>query len=221
MIDILAIELSENLSEKQFKTLCSFISPIERRKILSFTNFQNTQCSLIGKILARILIMKHLSISNPEITISTTKYGKPYLNNIDKFFFNISHSGQAIACVASNRPIGIDIEYINNINIDIAKRFFSSAEAHYIYSASTQEEKLIRFYTIWTRKESYLKLIGKGLSLPLYSFNVINDFPYEFIDIPLFSNYLCNICTTKRQKIFITRTTIFELFNQHVKILQE
>ena len=36
----------------------------------------------------------------------------------------------------------------------------------------SEEERSPFFYTLWTLKESYIKAVGKGLSMPLHSFKV-------------------------------------------------
>ena len=71
---------------------------------------------------------------------------------------------------------GFDIPRIERVRSDfeyeeIAERFFSVNEAAILRTIPT-EKKLEAFYNWWTRKEAYLKAHGKGLSLPLDSFDV-------------------------------------------------
>lgn len=44
-------------------------------------------------------------------SVMRTETGKPYLRLHPELFFNISHSGEWIACVLGNVPVGIDIQY--------------------------------------------------------------------------------------------------------------
>lgn len=52
----------------------------------------------------------------------------------------------------------------------IAKRFFCDNEIKYITKAESEID--YRFFETWTKKESYVKYTGNGLSTPFKSFNV-------------------------------------------------
>jgi 4'-phosphopantetheinyl transferase len=69
--------------------------------------------------------------------------------------------------------IGVDVERVRSDfeYEEIAKRFFSVNERAILRTILT-ERKLEAFYNCWTRKEAYIKAHGKGLSLPLDSFDV-------------------------------------------------
>ncbi|HFJ9466115.1 MULTISPECIES: 4'-phosphopantetheinyl transferase family protein [Bacillus cereus group] len=53
--------------------------------------------------------------------------------------------------------------------------FFTKQEYEYLFQIKDHKEKLNYFYQIWTIKESYVKAIGKGLSVPLNSFKIGED----------------------------------------------
>jgi 4'-phosphopantetheinyl transferase len=79
----------------------------------------------------------------------------------------------ALYAITRNREIGVDVERVrSDFEYEkIAKRFFSVNEVAILRTLPT-EKKLEAFYNCWTRKEAYLKAHGKGLSLPLDTFDV-------------------------------------------------
>ena len=106
-------------------------------------------------------------------SVSTNSYGKPYLSYYPDFQYNISHSGNWVVAAVSDKSLGIDVEQIRDLDdfMDIAKRFYSEKE--YVFLLEGEETtRLASFYDIWTKKESLIKAIGEGLSIPLQSFTV-------------------------------------------------
>ncbi|WP_244670093.1 4'-phosphopantetheinyl transferase family protein [Coxiella endosymbiont of Amblyomma nuttalli] len=100
------------------------------------------------------------------------EYGKPYLVDNSALQFNLSHSHSiALYAVAWDQEVGIDIEYMRkDIHIDkIAERFFSMEESTDLRKLPA-EEQLAEFYRLWTLKEAYVKVTGRGLSFLLNKF---------------------------------------------------
>ncbi|NOR87131.1 MAG: 4'-phosphopantetheinyl transferase superfamily protein, partial [Bacteroidales bacterium] len=70
----------------------------------------------------------------------------------------------------SDREIGLDVEKIKGDRRKIAQRFFTPSEINDMETAGSQKEQVSYFYQLWTLKESYMKAIGKGMSMSLSSF---------------------------------------------------
>lgn len=90
-----------------------------------------------------------------------------------QIFYSISHSGNYVICVLSNRRVGIDIENkfrsvfseTKEEHLDkIAKKCLTMGEEIRFHSCD-EDEKVDLLMHLWTRKESYSKAIGKGLAL--------------------------------------------------------
>lgn len=97
------------------------------------------------------------------------------LEGYPKFNFNISHSGDFVVCAIDDENVGIDIEKENYIKFaNIAKDYFTISEFNYIVKQDL-DDKLSKFYEIWTLKESYIKCCGQDLSIPLKSFSINID----------------------------------------------
>lgn len=114
-----------------------------------------------------------------QLRIGTYKDGKPYLRDHPDLIFNLSHSHNLAALGIAQRPecnceIGVDLEKISVHRdfFNIAKRFFHPEEFIYL---SNSADKVTTFTEIWTKKESYLKMLGTGLNTPLNSFSVLKD----------------------------------------------
>ena len=67
-------------------------------------------------------------------------------------------------CAVSKQPVGIDIERIGAYQPNVARRVCSDAEQKLLEQC---EDPARLFYRLWTLKESYVKLTGTGISVPL------------------------------------------------------
>ena len=86
--------------------------------------------------------------------------GKPSVDG--PWQFNLSHSGTwALCAVVRDLPVGVDIEVLRNMADaeDLAERFFTPVEARMVQAANPRER---HFFTVWTRKEAFVKANGQG-----------------------------------------------------------
>ena len=148
----------------QNKRLLELVGTERRKKVIRYRMPDDRKRSLAaGLIIRKILNENGLS----EDSLKYSENGKPLADNL---FFNISHAGDYVVGVSSDREVGCDIEKIVDAPLEVTDRFFHLKEAEYIKSA---EDKNRAFFTLWTLKESYMKMTGRGMSLPLDSFEVV------------------------------------------------
>jgi len=171
MVDVYGIKIQKEMNKDTFISLLTFVSPQKRDKIGKFKFFDDAQRCLLGDLLARYAICNKLDVKNSQLKFSNNKCGKPVLLQPGGINFNISHSGDWVVCAVSNEPVGIDIETIKPIEFNIAERFFTETEYSDLMNKE-DNERLRYFYTLWTLKESYIKAVGKGLSILLNSFSI-------------------------------------------------
>ncbi len=118
------------------------------------------------KLLSQKLRVKALlKIIDPPFTIYKDKNGKPFVKADIKIGISISHSENVTAViVAPFEKIGIDLEKIKDFYPEkISERFFKKSEKESIKNSED-------FYKIWCKKESYVKMTGKGI-FQMTSFN--------------------------------------------------
>lgn len=108
--------------------------------------------SLLCQVLER-----EYGISRPELLRGP--YGKPYLK--EGPCFNLSHTHGAVAAAVSERPVGIDLERVRPYLSKLPERVLSPVELRWFRSGG---ERKTDFFTLWTLKESFLKLQGTGLT---------------------------------------------------------
>ena len=95
-----------------------------------------------------------------EKPIVYDRYGKPSIDEPDAPYISFSHTKQYVAVIASDVPVGIDIESFRKDNIALVSRTMNPAEAEWIYSSSDPVETFTQF---WTQKEAVVKLRGTGI----------------------------------------------------------
>lgn len=126
---------------------------------------------VVGRGGLRYVLSRYVDVQPEEFRFSYGEYGKPALEGLR---FNMSHShGVALFAVARDRELGVDVEHIRAdfASEDIAQRFFSRVEVA-VFNSLSKEEQVAGFFRCWTRKEAYIKAIGRGLSEPLNAFDV-------------------------------------------------
>ncbi len=152
----------------QEQALLALLSPEKRANVQNLRFDIDQKLSLYADVLVRCLACKALCVSNDALVFLQNPSGKPYLRDYPDLQFNVSHTRNAIAIALSNREVGVDIERVGKVDWLIARRYFTTAEIDWIEAGGAEADE--RFYTVWTRKEAYLKWRGEGLSIPLSSF---------------------------------------------------
>ena len=157
--------------------------------------------SIRGELLVRYAIFKEYGLRVKDQIYFRSATGKPQITNLNKEF-SISHSGDWIVCVISDKKVGIDIESNNRVRLNIARRFFHEKEKNYIF-IDDEYIKAKRFLEIWTKKESLLKMVGIGLRCKMSSFCVVpsreiskfRKVLYYVVTINCFARHTLSICS--------------------------
>jgi 4'-phosphopantetheinyl transferase len=207
-LNVSALCFDTPIGDRAFDALLESVPPARRESALKYLRRVDRERALLGEALVRYLLASAHGLADSGIVFSKNSFGKPMLPD-DKAHFNITHSGKWVACVTDREPVGIDVEKIKQIDSDIAKRFFSKVE--YSDLLAKGEERLGYFYDLWTLKESFIKAVGKGLSLPLSSFSIRidgsgeisidpGDHPgvYHFKQYPIDPEYRFSVCAQNR-----------------------
>ena len=129
---------------------------------------------IVARGFLRSVVARYLKTQPGALRFSYGEYGKPALEAEPVLRFNLSHSNEvALLAVSLDAELGVDVEHIRAdfASEDIARRFFSRAEVD-VFNALPQNERVAAFFRCWTRKEAYIKAIGKGLSQALDEFDV-------------------------------------------------
>jgi 4'-phosphopantetheinyl transferase len=149
------------------------LSDDERQRASRLIHVQDQRRFIAGRARLRQILAHYVALPPDALVFCYGAQGKPALSHAHAApFFNLSHSGGLVAlAVAPGCDIGIDIERLRPIERDVANRFFSAGEnaaLARLHKADWRDA----FYGCWTRKEAVVKALGKGLSLPLDSFEV-------------------------------------------------
>jgi 4'-phosphopantetheinyl transferase len=198
MCETSVIVIDRDLSRQEYQNLLRLVSPEKRTRIERFYHFVDAQRTLLGDALIRMITSKKLGLANHQIKFSHKEWGKPFLVGYDHYHFNVSHAGRYVACATDEEPVGIDVEEIKQVDLGIAKRFFGEEEKAFLFSRPEDQQQKT-FYQIWTRKESYIKRDGRGLSIPLPSFSVFSASDVSFHQVFESEEAVCTVCTGKQK----------------------
>lgn len=170
VIELYSCKLPASRENADIDNLLVHVSKERQSRLKRFVKTDDAYRSLIGDLLVRFALKERYGSMDRELRIQTNEYGKPFLCDFPSFHYNISHSGEYVVCVVHDDAVGVDIEYIGPFDLPLAKELFTKEE--YQYVLNDREGGLGAFYDIWTLKESYVKAVGEGLSMPLQGFSM-------------------------------------------------
>ncbi|WP_335871256.1 4'-phosphopantetheinyl transferase family protein [Bacillus sp. 2205SS5-2] len=169
MSNIYSVYLNKDLPDDHFDRLLSLLTLEKQEKIKRFVFPMDALRSLVAELLSRYLVGIRLQLNNDQIHFEVNSYGKPFVKGPTDFHFNVSHAGTWVVCAIDTQPIGVDVEKTIPIDLKLADHFFSIKEQHDLNGLPHLEQQSY-FFDLWCLKESYIKMVGKGLSIPLDSF---------------------------------------------------
>lgn len=127
-----------------------------------------------------------------QIRYRTGEQGKPYFEELP-VCFSLSHSGDYVLCAVDSAEVGADIQWKKPGAIEpVAGRFFSKQEWENAFSLPEAERETY-LYLLWTRKEAYGKLTGKGVTDCLRK-NVADLIQVEYLSPKAPEGYVISIC---------------------------
>lgn len=167
---------TSRVAPDDWSRLSRLLSEEERARAARFRFDRDRHSYIAGHALTRAL----LSEAAPEVAPESWRFiamehGRPEVApdaGQPRLRFNLSHThGLAAVAVTAEGEIGLDVESLDrsNLTLELAERFFAPEEVAML--TRLPEERLTEgLYAIWTLKESFIKAVGLGLSLPLDSF---------------------------------------------------
>lgn len=119
--------------------------------------------------------------------------GKPYLVNVP-LYYNLSHSGDFVLCAVSEQEIGADIQEIRRGDVmRVAERYFAEEELEKLQECHTEAEKSQFLFQLWTKKEAFGKLTGKGIA-EVISENMLCRADIEWLPFHAPGGYAAAVC---------------------------
>jgi len=170
-IDVWRVDLT--VSDESYAQFYSVLDRDEKHRADKFIDDETRRQWVAAHGQIRVILAKYTGMAAEQIILIQKRGEKPYIKD-SKVKFNLSHTtGYALLAVTQTGEVGIDIEYKrDNVRVELISRSsFSQSERQAILAVEGRERR-DRFFNCWTRKEAFIKAIGKGFSYDTKTFSV-------------------------------------------------
>ena len=175
MVRTYVINVRQFDEEDAFRAALPAVSPYRQKKIALLKNEREKRRSL-GAAFALNAALKYYGMCEQNMEYVLGEQGKPMFRDCPELSFSLSHSGDYAICSLGERETGCDIERVRPDKMRVAERFYAEEEKAWIYQADVLKEQESRMFRIWTMKESFLKVTGCGMALPLKDYSLPDFF---------------------------------------------
>ena len=186
------VYVDEHIEDFDLQAALAEISEQRREQALRF-KFERGQrtCVLAYLLLKKGLREEYGITGNPLFEYG--EHGKPFIVGHPEIHFSLSHCHEAVACVLSNRPVGIDVESVRRYKEDVVRYAMNEQEQQLI---AASERPDVAFIRLWTMKEARLKLTGEGITNDLKT--ALSGSSWKFTTVEqLDRNYIYTVCEEK------------------------
>ncbi len=203
--------LNEEKPLAEYSQLLPIISQERQERIARMAVNGDKIRSLFAELLIRYEASEQLGADFNLLEFGKNEFGKPFVIGADGYDFSVSHSARAVAFAGVSSRVGVDIERIRRRKSGFSERFFAGNEIKFIEESETPDEA---FFEIWTKKEAYSKMLGKGLAAGFNSFDVTgNGLGCDFFT-KITNGYAFSVCKEKNSALPETEELSEEKFLQ-------
>jgi 4'-phosphopantetheinyl transferase len=156
------VALERVLSEGEVARMRRFVFAADRRRYAA------------ARGLLRVVLSGYLGVGPEAVPLEASAGGKPMVAGRERPRFSLSHAGaRGLIAVTADQDVGVDIEEVRDVGdlLTLAGTCFSPVERSAL-AAVPASQRQRAFFSGWTRKEAFLKVLGEGLSRPLDTFDV-------------------------------------------------
>lgn len=138
------------------------LSADEKDRAARYRQERDRNRFIISRMTLRLLLEQYLDQPADAVRFGIGDNKKPFIQSDVPLYYNVAHAADKILIAISDKPVGVDVEYMDRKldTTDIARTCFSPAEHAYV---SKSADSITAFYQLWTRKEALLKSTGKGI----------------------------------------------------------
>lgn len=155
-------------------TASELLSAEETARAAKFVHARDSKRFVAGRARMREILSGYLCVAPAQLDLQADAFKKPFVPTRagePPLHFNLAHCQDfAVLAVSRDAPVGVDVELIRPIT-EHAERYFSKAEQTALATLSG-DAWWRGFYQCWTRKEAFVKALGRGLLIPLEDFDV-------------------------------------------------
>jgi 4'-phosphopantetheinyl transferase len=182
--------VSEDIWDFDLDEALRDISEQRREQALKFKHEQGQRlCVLAYQLLKKGLQQEYGITENPIFEYN--EHGKPSIVGHPEICFNLSHCKEAVVCVVSDQPVGVDVESIREYKESLVRYTMNDEE---IREIEPSENPAATFIRLWTMKEATMKLIGTGISNDMKT--VIDTTKYKYTTVER-QQYIYTICVSQ------------------------
>jgi 4'-phosphopantetheinyl transferase len=174
-VHLYVVRISEQLNDEA--ELSALLSQDEHDRAGRFLNPQHGRNYRCMRGLLRKLLGGYLDIKPQAIQFDYAEHGKPYLTHNRELQFNMSHSrDRAAYAFCLKQDVGVDIEFMRpQKNLQGMIGHVGSPQEQTELQQLDETQRLQAFYRLWTRKEAFIKAVGRGLGMGLRSIYIGSD----------------------------------------------
>lgn len=195
MVKLYYAKITKLYDESCFEEKIKQVKENRQVRILEYCQKKDRCRSLAASLLLKMALEKE-GICYEGVCFVEEPGGKPKLLK-NRLFFNLAHAQELAVCVISDQEVGVDVERRDRMEgkeqkrkLQIAKKILTPEEWKLWEKAGCQTEELI---SVWTKKESYVKMTGKGLTENLTTVDTLSNAFYQQLLVD--NAYMLSVCT--------------------------
>ncbi len=181
------IYLFDDIEDFDYAQELKTLPPERKYKVLRYSDTLNRNLSAAVYLLLKFALRDFCKLDTvPDFSYGVK--GKPYFKEYSDIHFNLSHCNHGAACAIAKENVGVDIQDVRTFSDRLAKRVLHENELRVLQSSDNKERE---FAKLWSRKESYIKRIGTGLSEGLIT---VDTTAIDGLTTFEFNDYFVSVC---------------------------